>query len=101
VSVFTDVFGALLCLLEQFAFLIAKGLMMAVNFVIVGIADAIKLLIAALPAMPDFPQFGAGQTGWLAYFVPIGGMVELLTSAIAILVLFYAVSIALRWVKAL
>jgi hypothetical protein len=95
----TTLFELIVCLLQQFANLVAAGVIAVVNLAIVAFAAAAAAVVAALPDMPAWPSGGAWS--WLNWALPVSSFVGVFGSIVTIMVAFFALKIALNWVKAL
>jgi hypothetical protein len=76
----------------------------AVNALILALATAIGGLLSILPnmpALPDPPEPFTMAAGWVAWFIPVGTILQALTAVMGFWLLWQAVAIALRWAKAL
>jgi hypothetical protein len=74
----------------------------AINAVIVGLAAILSPLVSALPGMPSLPTPPSQVTeveGWVAWVFPVGPMVDALVFAQSMVLLWWIISIALRWAK--
>jgi hypothetical protein len=76
----------------------------AINLVIAKLAVAITALLSILPNMPALPtppsQLVAVE-GWVAWALPVSTILAMLVFTASMYLLWYAVSIALRWAKVL
>jgi|1186.fasta_scaffold193972_2 hypothetical protein len=78
------------------------GVETAINAVIAAVGALLAVVVALLPHMPAAPSLGSATwLGWLNWLLPIGPMLAIAAAMIAAWVLFLAVRVALRWVKAL
>lgn len=83
---------------------IAEG----VNAILRGLVDFVNVLIGWIPASP-FREFiesldetlGSEFLGYLNFFLPISELLGIVTFWVNGILLYYAVSIVLRWVKAI
>lgn len=76
----------------------------AINAVISAFATAIAAVLSVLPNMPDLPALPAPfvtAEGWVAWFFPIGTVVDILSWGALAWLAWQAVQIALRWAKAI
>lgn len=79
-------------------------LIKAVNGLIAALAAALSAFFAALPDMPELPEPpGAIETAssWVAWFFPVGALVDVLAFVLSMWLLWQAVALALRWAKAI
>lgn len=95
----STLFDLIVCLLQQFADLVAKGVIAVVNVVIVAFGASASALVAALPPMPSFPS--GGTWSWLDWALPVSSFVGVLGTIVSLMLAFFALRIALNWVKAL
>ena len=70
--------------------------------------DWLKSMIAAaidlLPDSPfqiDIPDYVTDIIGYVNYFIPIGSMMKILTAWTSAILVWYAASLLLRWIKAI
>lgn len=99
-----DLLGSILCVLQNILLAVLWAGVQVVNALVVAIGALVALLASLLPPMPDPPDDGALSAtalGWVAYFLPVGGIVAGLFAMFTLYLLFLAVRIALKWVKAL
>lgn len=107
-----SVINWLICIFLGFFYLVADGIIWALNMTITGLALIVAGVLAVLPAMPALPLAevdgapalpGGLSTaaGWVAWFWPIGTTVDIFAFIIAAWIVWLGVSIALRWAKAL
>lgn len=65
-------------------------------------ADTLKNVLPLSPFAPFIEQFaGLPYVSWLNWFIPVGDVINVLVAWLAAIVLFYAYSIVLRWIKAI
>lgn len=64
------------------------------------IAAAIDLLPDS-PFQIDIPDYVTDIIGYVNYFVPIGSMIKILTAWTSAILVWYAASLLLRWIKAI
>lgn len=64
------------------------------------IAAAIDLLPDS-PFQIDLPDYVTDIIGYVNYFIPVGSMVKILTAWTAAILVWYAASLLLRWIKAI
>lgn len=79
------------------------------GFIVDAVVSAFEWLHDTLDFCP-FPDIisGLGADGgmslgfaWLNWFIPVGGILGMLTGWLAALALYYGISIILRWIKAI
>ena len=61
-------------------------------------------VIDLLPDSPfnfDLPDYVQDILGYINYFVPIGSMIKILTAWTACIIVWYAASALMRWIKAI
>lgn len=83
---------------------IGRLILDALNALIAGLAAVIAALVSVLPDMPDLPDPPDALVtaeGWVAWFLPVATIVEALTVVVGWWLIWQAVSIALKWAKAL
>jgi hypothetical protein len=74
----------------------------AINALIAGFAAAAATVLSLLPGLPTPPgPPSSGVLQWIAYIYPMGAMLAVVATFIALWIAFLAVRIPLRWVKAL
>ena len=65
-------------------------------------ADTLKSVLPMSPFAPFIDQFSnLPYISWLNWFIPVGEIINVLTAWLGAILLFYAYSIVLRWVKAI
>lgn len=99
----TDWFQAILCAIENIAYWLLHLVVAGINAIIVGAAELIAAAIAILPDMPTTPATPSEVTtaaNWIAWVIPTSTIVDFLTFAFAVWLLWQLVVILLRWVKA-
>jgi hypothetical protein len=93
---------SILCVLRNIALAVAWALTEVINLVIVALGLFGAFLVDLLPAFPEVPPAPGGDAaGWIAWFVPASGILAAFVAFGASYLVFLAVRIALRWVKAL
>lgn len=96
--------AAILCVLQNLALSVLAVLIMAANAVISSLAGLIALLLALMPTMPDTPTLPDSFStilGWIAWFYPVSATLDFLAFAITALLVWWGVSLALRWARAI
>jgi hypothetical protein len=73
-----------------------NGLLAALAAVLQGLFD----LLPDLPALPEPPDALILAESWVAWVVPVGTILDILTFTLAMWLLWQAVAIVLRWAKA-
>jgi hypothetical protein len=72
-----------------------------INIVIAGIGSTINALLTLLPSLPNPPSIPTGDwIGWLNWIFPVGACVDSALGTLVMFLLYMALRIALRWVKA-
>jgi len=82
-------------------FLIVSLLVEAINGWIMILSLVLAAALAILPGFPEVPTLDGDVISGVAWFLPIGPMLAIFTTFVAAWVLWMAVSVILRWVKAL
>lgn len=93
----------ILCVLKQIPYFIVWAVVTAANVIIAGLGALLELLAVALPDMPDLPTVPSEVTdamGWVAWILPVSTFVSILTFLVGFFILWWAISIGLRWAKA-
>ncbi|HEY8723495.1 MAG TPA: hypothetical protein VIL92_06500 [Gaiellaceae bacterium] len=75
----------------------------ALNAIIAAIGVVLAAMLGLLPDMPDLASPPSQVTmveGWVAWVFPVQSMVNLLAFVAAMYLIWWVVSIALRWAKA-
>jgi hypothetical protein len=76
----------------------------AINALIAALAAIIGALISLLPNMPDLPELPAPfvtAEAWVAWFFPVGTVVDILAFWLSMWLLWQVIALAMRWAKAL
>lgn len=80
----------------------------AVNAFFQGLVDTVNFLISWMPDSPFREpletmrsSIGSDMLGYLNYFLPISEFIAVLVVWVAAIAIYYAVSIVLRWLKAI
>jgi hypothetical protein len=88
--------------IKDVPYLIVAGLVEVVNAIIAAVAAFCEVLLALLPSFPDPPSEPvSGIAGWLLWMVPLGTMLSLFTTLVALWITFLGIKVALKWVKIL
>lgn len=94
----------IICLVVGFFYLVADGILWAVNIVIAGVAAALVAILVLLPAMPSLPslptQFTTAE-GWIAWFWPVSTTVDIIAFIVTAWLVWLAVAMMLRWARAI
>lgn len=80
------------------------ALVSALNAIIAALATAVTALLSVLPDMPALPALPSAFTtaeSWVAWVFPIGTVADILVWATTVWILWQAVSLVLRWAKAI
>lgn len=96
----SGILDAFLCLITLFADLVAKGCVIVLNLLIVGIAASAGAILAVLPNMPAFPT-RSPDWQWLNWFLPVSSLVSLLGTGLGLMLLWFGYRVVLNWVRAL
>jgi hypothetical protein len=83
---------------------IETAIVWVINSFLAGIAALLTAAIALLPNFPDLPSVPAPLAtayGWIAWVFPVGTLIGIFTFVASAWLLWQAVAIALRWLKAL
>lgn len=75
-----------------------------INSGISWLKNMVAGVIDLLPDSPfsfDIPDYVQDILGYINYFVPIGGMIKILTAWTACIIVWYAASVLMRWIKAI
>lgn len=76
----------------------------ALNALILALGTVLQAAFSALPdlpALPGLPDAFVTAEGWVAWFFPVGTVIDALAFVLSMYLLWQAVAIALRWAKAL
>lgn len=79
---------------------LAQGI---VNAIVAGIAAILSPMVSTLPDMPALPTMPAAFTtaySWVAWFFPVGTLVDVLAFVLAMWIVWQVVVLILRWAKA-
>lgn len=66
-----------------------------------GMIAAVVGLLPDSPFAIEIPDYVTDIMGYLNYFVPIGSMIKVLTAWTAAIIVWYAASLLMRWIKAI
>ena len=95
ISLFTTLLANLECYIETAGVYLINGF-----FVDVGALFAVVLaLTPSMPTMPTVPTQVTDAMAYANYYFPLGYTVDLFTTMLALTLAWYAVSVALRWLK--
>lgn len=75
----------------------------ALNAIIAALGAVLEPLVELLPEMPALPSMPDGFVtayGWVAWFFPVGTVLDILAFTLTVWLLWSLVVIALRWAKA-
>jgi hypothetical protein len=94
----------IICLVEKFFYMVADGIIWAVNQLIIGVALAIAVVVAIMPNMPTLPalpsEFVTAE-GWVAWFWPVNTTIDIITFMITAWLVWLGVATILRWARAI
>lgn len=84
------------------------GIADVINSFLQGLVDAVNFLISWLPDSP-FKEpieamrtsIGSDMLGYLNFFLPVSEFLAVVSMWLAAVLMYYAVSIVLRWAKAI
>jgi hypothetical protein len=78
------------------------ALVKVVNLLIAAVGELIAFVLGLMPSMPDVPTAPNAQAlGWLAWGVPVAGIVAAFFTFVGLYVLLLVIRIAARWAKAM
>jgi hypothetical protein len=87
---------------KAFGELVLWALVSAINLVIAAVGAFIGLVLSLLPGFPAVPDLDQPEAaGWLAWALPVAGIITAFSALVVTYTIFLAIRIALRWVKAL
>jgi hypothetical protein len=98
------VIGLLQQIVDLFVCWVETAVMTVLNLVIAALGAAISALALLMPDMPTFPttpEALSQAVGWIAWFFPVHQMVLLFAFFLSAWLLWFALSIVLRWAKAI
>jgi hypothetical protein len=96
-----DLLKAILCAIQTVAAAIGALVVIIVNLIIGALGLLLDGLLLLLPNMPEEPVGPPGGVlGFLNWVVPMGALVSGLAAMILIWLVWLAIRIALKWVKA-
>ena len=76
-----------------------------VNAIVAGLAAFVQAVLdgipIGMPAPPDLPPTFTDILGWIAWFFPVSTLADILVFYAAAWTMWFILSIALRWVKAM
>jgi len=79
-----------------------RGMVALVNAVLGAFATAINAVMAILPSMPNLPSLPTPfvtAESWVAWFFPVGTVIDVLGTVLALWLVWNVIAIALRWGK--
>ena len=82
-------------------YLVVSLLVEAVNGWIMILGLALSAAIAVLPGFPEVPALAGEIRSGVAWFLPIGAMLAVFATFVTAWLLWMAVSVILRWARAL
>jgi len=90
-------------IVDWFVCWVLTGIIMAVNYVILGLGALLEGLLALLPPMPDLPSVPSEVSTAFAYgkyWFPVDFFITLLAIFVALWLAWFIIAIPLRWAKA-
>lgn len=96
--------GLLTSLVNDMICFVRTGATLVVNDIISGLAFLVSTVIGLMPdipAAPSLPDSMQTALAWIAWFFPVGTLVDVMAFMLAAWVIWLGVSTALRWAKAL
>jgi len=84
--------------------ILVDAVVLVINAFIAAIGAVLGALFAVLPDLPELPEPpDAIETAasWVAWFFPVGTVIDVLAFVLTMYLLWQAVALALRWAKAL
>jgi hypothetical protein len=73
------------------------------NILIFAIGGLLAAFAAVMPSIPDAPSLPGPMTtalGWISWVFPVSTLVDIVAFFTVVWVLWFALSIAMRWAKA-
>jgi len=89
-------------MLDGLVDLLVDAVVACVNAFVAALAAVLQALFDVLPDMPDLPEPPEAFTdaaGWVAWFFPVGTLLDVLAFVLTMWLLWQAVALALRWAK--
>ena len=81
---------------EEVALLIVNGLVAGFAAVVAGFVS----ILPDMPAIPSLPSPFTTAASWVAWFFPVGVLLDILAAVLAFWLVWQLCVIALRWAKA-
>lgn len=89
-------------IVDTFVCWVQTGVVLALNFVLAALGlliEGLLLLCPPMPTLPSVPSQMIEGAGWVAWFFPVHQLVLILVFVISAQVIWWGVSIGLRWAK--
>lgn len=99
----TGILNAIFEFLSQLVCWIMTALVLTLNLLLAALGGLIAALAELLPPMPDTPSVPSQITlvaDWIAWFFPVGTVIDILVFLLAAWLLMQVVLIVMRWAKA-
>lgn len=95
--------GLLTSLVENFVCWVRTGVTIVINDVVSALAAVVGTVIGLMPDIPSAPSLPGPMTtalSWIAWFFPVGTLVDIFVFMSAAWLIWLGVSTILRWAKA-
>lgn len=89
-------------IVDHFVCWVQTGVTDTINAVVIALAAVVGVVISIMPDIPAAPSLpGPMNTAlaWIAWFFPIGTLVDIMAFLLAAWLLWIGVSVILRWVR--
>jgi hypothetical protein len=100
-----DFLSKIWCVLSHMDCYVLYGIKAAINGFVAALGAVVALAIAAIPVdMPDPPAMPDAMTtalSWVAWVFPIGTLLAIIAFFLSVWLMWQAIAVVLRWVKAL
>jgi hypothetical protein len=97
IALLTQLVSKFVCWIETAVVVVFNGLLTAIGTII-------GALLAVMPTIPDPPALPGAMTtalSWIAWVFPVGTMISVFAFMFAAWLLWFVVSIVLRWARAI
>lgn len=85
-----------------FASWLLSGIVTLVQTILDALATAASAILSLLPAMPSLPSLPTPfitAESWVAWFFPVGTVVDVLATVLTLWVIWFVAAIGLKWAR--
>jgi len=91
-------------IVDHFVCWVQTGVTDTINALVIALAAVVSVVTALMPTIPSAPSLPGPMTtalAWIAWFFPIGTLIDIMAFLLTAWLIWIGVSVVLRWVRVL